>query len=69
MIDLVYSTLKISCTDLILVNGTHLLYILYIYSTSWLKVISCQEHVIRRLVGIHYGNIHELASLRFLWAT
>ena len=60
---------KISCTDLILVNGKYLLYILYIYSTSWLKVISFQDHVVRRLVGIHYGKIHELASLRYLWAT
>ena len=34
---------KNSCTEIILVNDKHLLYILYIYCTNWLKVILCQE--------------------------
>ena len=44
----------------------HLLYILCIYCKNGTKVISCQEETVRLLVKLHYKNIPELASLRFL---
>ena len=44
----------------------YLLYILYIHCTNRLKVISCQEQIVRLLVVIHHENIHELTSLKFL---
>ena len=58
--------LKLSCTWLILANSKYLLWILYIYCTNWLRVISYQEQINRLLVVIHHENINELASLRFL---
>ena len=63
------TNLKLSCTQLILVNSkltskfsnfVHLLY------KNWLRVISCQEQINRLMVVIHHETIHELASLRFL---
>ena len=49
-----------------LVTTKDLQWILYIYCTNWLKVISCQKEINRLLVVIHRGNIHEWASLRSL---
>ena len=49
-----------------LVNGKHLLDILHNYCTNWLKVISSQERIFRRLLKIHHVELAlELASLRF----
>ena len=56
----------LACTELILVNDIHLLYILYVYCTKWLKVISCQEQIVRLLTVMHHKKIHELTFLRFL---
>ena len=66
MINFVYLTWNFPCTQLILVNKKHSLYILYIDCTNWLKAISCQEQIVRLLVVIHYENIHELVCFRFL---
>ena len=49
-----------------LVNGKHLRDILHNYCTNWLKVISSQEQIFRRLLKIHHVELAlELASLRF----
>ena len=42
------------------------IYLMYIYCTKFLKVISCQEKTDRLLLAIHHENIHKIASLRFL---
>ena len=40
---------------------------MHIYHKNWLKVISCQEKIVRRLLFvIHHESIHELAPLRFI---
>ena len=40
---------------------------MHIYYKNWLKVISCQEQIVRRLLFvIHHESIHELAPLRFI---
>ena len=44
------------------VNDKHLLYLMYIYCTKFLKVISCQEKIDRLLLVIHHENIHKVAS-------
>ena len=42
------------------------MHILYIYCINWVKVISCQEQIVKLLAVIHHKKINELASLRFL---
>ena len=46
--------LKFSCTETTLSDSKHLLYIMCIYCTNWLKVISCQEQIVRLLVVIYH---------------
>ena len=50
---------KLSCAQLILVNGRGK------YCTNWLRLISCQEQINRLLVVIHHKTIHELEFSRF----